>query len=86
MPCETAILAKLIKKCAFEMNAHDTQELEKDRELGLDSLGRNTTNADGKRICEETARGMNAEPLGTIVYLLLAYAWNDALDWADKVA
>ena len=77
---ETVDLAKLIKRCAFEMNAYD-----KDREdNGLSAyVATDGPSKEGQRICEETARGAGLPALGYPVYLMLAYAWNDALDWAD---
>lgn len=78
---------KLIKKCAFEMNAFDKVLIEKvaidDGHENLPSVTSGPS-VDGNRICQETAKGMGLEPFGELAYYLLAYVWNDALDWADK--
>lgn len=85
MQVEIKDFAKLIKKCAFEMNVFDKAEIEKCEEEGRIYYGGVTTKPTfkGQEICEGVSKGMGLESLGYIVYLLLAYAWNDALDWAD---
>lgn len=85
-PNATTLLALVVKKCAFEMNAHDKANINKALagQQFIDNGVSGGLSVDGRRICEETARGMAANDLAVPAYLLLAYAWNDVLDWADK--
>lgn len=79
--------ARLIKKTAFEMNAYDKALIEAAHQEGHEYRGNGVTGGptvDGHRIAVETARGVGLPVLGEVVYYLLAYVWNDALDWADK--
>ena len=74
--------AKLIKKCAFEMNADDERRIDDGEKLFYGATS--GPSGRGKQICREVAKGAGLEPLGFPAYLLLAYAWNDVLDWADE--
>lgn len=78
----------LIKKCAFEMNLHDKTEIEKAEAEKCTYHGCGAASGPsqiGESICTSVAKNMNMEPLGLIAYYLLAYTWNDILDWADSI-
>ena len=69
-------LARLLHQCAQAMNHEDERQLNAGEAHSCTS----GPTARGREICEEICSG----PFGEIVYYLLAYTWNDALDWADR--
>jgi hypothetical protein len=79
--------AKLIKKCAFEMDAEDGRRLHAKQEAGEEWMGPSVCgpSSDGHEICQQTANGMQMAEFGDPAYYLLAYTWNDVLDWADRI-
>jgi hypothetical protein len=86
MQVEIFAIARLIKRCAFEMNAYDKREIDATQDRGETWYGPGCTSGPsdrGEKICQQTATAAGLEPLGYPIYLLLAYSWNDALDWAD---
>jgi hypothetical protein len=71
-------LAGLLHYCAQEMAADDKRRLDAGEEYFHGAAS--GPSARGHTICVE----IGGEVFGHILYYLLAYTWNDVLDWADE--
>lgn len=71
-------LARMLHRCAQACIAEDQKQMiEANYAFEPSACG---PSARGQEICVETA----GKEFGPIVYFLLAYTWNDSLDWADR--
>jgi hypothetical protein len=81
--CDFKSVATLIKKSAEAMDNEDRRRIAAGESTWKPVAGSPTVK--GQELCQQLAEDAGVAPLGFLVYLLLAYTWNDALDWADRI-
>lgn len=75
---ETKWMHDLLHECAKALMAED-QRQHKAGKIYVQVAARPTFT--GRVICEAVAERLDVPEFGFLAYLLLAYAWNDALEW-----
>ena len=73
--------SKLLRDCAKAMDTEDQRRAKAEEPHWHAVAGSPTVK--GEEICIKLARAAGMPEWGYIAYLLLAYTWNDALDWAQ---
>jgi hypothetical protein len=75
-----SIIAQLLMKCAEAMDNEDKRRMDAGESVWHPVAGSPT--GKGNEICEAICTAAGHKEIAFPIYLLLAYTWNDAHDWA----